>query len=136
MPRAILLFLLVATAVAEDATLNWVVFSKPVYPQMARIANIQGQVTLEIVVHSDGAVKIQKATGHPILIEAAKDSVLHSTLSCEGCGSEPHTFPVTYDFKIDNQPPPPAPVPAPVRIPERQRVRSIRCLYLWSCAMR
>jgi TonB family protein len=133
MPRAILLFLLVATAVAEDATLNWVVFSRPVYPQMARIANIQGQVTLEITVNPDGAVTIQKATGHPILIEAAKDSVLHSTLVCEGCGGESHTFPVTYDFKLDN-PPPPAPS-APVRARPLRRVRSIRCMYLWRCAV-
>ncbi len=123
---------LATNAICQDATLTWIVFKEPVYPQMARIAHIQGRVTLEITLQPDGAVAIERATGHPILVQAAKDSVQESILGYEGCGEESHTFMVAYEFRMPDVAPQIAP-PAPVSARLLHRVRSIRCMYLWKC---
>lgn len=48
----------------------------PVYPQMAKIAHIQGQVVLQCVVNEKGDIADVKAiSGHPILIQSAIDAV-------------------------------------------------------------
>ncbi|HEX4606327.1 MAG TPA: hypothetical protein VH724_20165, partial [Candidatus Angelobacter sp.] len=76
----------------------------------ARIAHIYGPAVLEITVHPDGSITVHEVAGHPILVAAAKDSVEKSKLICDGCGDEPHTFSVKYEFKITD--PPPATIPA------------------------
>ncbi|HWS17709.1 MAG TPA: energy transducer TonB [Candidatus Elarobacter sp.] len=129
---AILLVCIAASAVPQEPRLNWIVFKDPVYPQMARIAHIVGRVTLEIIVHPDGSVTIGNAVGHPILVEGAKDSVQKSKLSCEGCGAEPHSFTIVYEFGFADPLPPPARIVSHPAI-RRQRERSIRCVYLWRC---
>lgn len=48
----------------------------PVYSQMARLAHVQGEVVLNIVVSSEGkVVDVRELGGHPILIQAAIDAV-------------------------------------------------------------
>jgi TonB family protein len=134
MRNAILLLVcLTASAVAQqEPTLTWLYRSDPTYPQMARIAHITGRVILEVTVQPSGEFAISRAIGHPILVQAAKDSVQSAKLRCEGCGDEQHTFSIAYEFKMDD-PPPPSPPVAEVRRVRRQRDRSIRCLYLWRC---
>ena len=49
---------------------------EPQYPQMAKIAHIQGDVVLHILIDSQGHVaKVKQKSGHPILIQAAIDAV-------------------------------------------------------------
>ena len=49
---------------------------EPQYPQMAEIAHIQGDVVLHILIDKEGHVaKVRQMSGHPILIQAAKDAV-------------------------------------------------------------
>jgi hypothetical protein len=98
---------------------------------MARIAHIQGWVTLVVEIGPDGAMIIQNAVGQPILVQAARDAIEHSIVRCDGCGQEAHTFVVVYKFKIDD--PPPEPPPPPVAAKAPQKTRSIRCIYLWRC---
>lgn len=51
-------------------------YKAPDYPQMARIAHIQGDVLLRIRVDKEGRVADEKAVrGHPILIQSALDAV-------------------------------------------------------------
>ena len=46
------------------------------YPQMARIAHIQGNVILQVLIDKQGRVaSIKPISGHPILIQAALDAV-------------------------------------------------------------
>ena len=46
------------------------------YPQMARIAHIQGNVILQVLINKQGHVaNIKPVSGHPILIQAALDAV-------------------------------------------------------------
>lgn len=133
MKNAILVLVCFTASVVaqQEHTLTWLHVSDPTYPQMARIAHISGRVILEITVQPSGEFTVSRAIGHPILVQAAKDSVQGAKIRCEGCGDEQHTFSIAYEFKIDNPPPPP-PV-AKVLPVRRQRDRSIRCLHLWRC---
>jgi TonB family protein len=134
MREALLLLALLATKQPTQASgLRWGEFHEPVYPQMARIAHIYGRVVLQITVQPDGAVTIQEIEGHPILVQAAKDSVQKSKLICEGCGDEPHTFYIKYEFKITDPPQEPSSAAAPPAPIRHSRERSLRCMYLWRC---
>lgn len=63
----------ISTGVAEGLKIHDV---QPTYPQMARIAHIQGDVTLQATISKTGAIENLRATnGHPILIQAALDAV-------------------------------------------------------------
>ena len=49
---------------------------EPQYPQMASVAHIQGDVLLHVLIDKDGHVaKLRAVSGHPLLIQAAKDAV-------------------------------------------------------------
>jgi TonB family protein len=122
---------MVTGAAAQGPSLRWDELHEPVYPQMARIAHIRGRVVLDVTLQPDGTVTIQDVSGHPILVQAVRDSIQKSKLICEDCSGEPHTFSLVYEFKMADPPPPPAVQPRAIR---RYRVRSIRCMYLWRCA--
>ncbi|HEY6351008.1 MAG TPA: energy transducer TonB [Candidatus Angelobacter sp.] len=48
----------------------------PVYPQMAKIAHVQGDVVLQALISKQGTIENLRAiSGHPILIQAAMDAV-------------------------------------------------------------
>ena len=49
---------------------------KPDYPQLARMARIQGTVRLEAVIATDGTIKgLRVESGHPLLVKAALEAV-------------------------------------------------------------
>lgn len=49
---------------------------QPTYPQMARIAHIQGDVVLQATISKNGTIEnLHAIQGHPILIQAAMDAV-------------------------------------------------------------
>lgn len=49
---------------------------QPVYPPLARQTRIQGTVSVNVIVHKDGAVEVQNVgAGHPLLAQAAVDAV-------------------------------------------------------------
>ena len=49
---------------------------KPEYPQLAKMARIQGTVRIEGVIGTDGTIQSLKViSGHPLLIKAATDAV-------------------------------------------------------------
>src|SRR5579864_6375718 len=63
----------ISTGVADGNKIHDV---QPVYPQMARIAHIQGDVLLQATISKSGAIENLRAVqGHPILIQAAMDAV-------------------------------------------------------------
>jgi len=110
---------------------------------MARIAHIQGEVWIELELDQQGRiVGMLPVSGHPILIQAASDSLRKSKFACENCSEETTFFSVAVRFKMDD-PPKTAQAPCPVadeRPPaakrSAQKTRSLRCLYLWRCAAR
>jgi len=49
---------------------------EPTYPQMAKIAHIQGDVILQATISKTGVIEnLRAVSGHPILIQAALDAV-------------------------------------------------------------
>ncbi|HKF21432.1 MAG TPA: energy transducer TonB [Candidatus Angelobacter sp.] len=133
-----LLLILGTTALAQEPRLKWVSRIEPVYPQMAKIAHIQGDVWIELELDPQGAiVSLLPLSGHPILIQAASDSLRKSKFACENCSEESTFFSVAIRFKMDD-PPKPVPQPGPVADASRSapKRRSARCLYLWRCAAR
>jgi len=50
----------------------------PEYPQLAKMARIQGTVRLEAVIAKDGTIEeLKLVSGHPLLVKAAMDAVWH-----------------------------------------------------------
>jgi len=59
--------------VAEGNKIN---APNPSYPQMAKIAHIQGDVVLQATISKNGTIEnLRAVSGHPILIQAALDAV-------------------------------------------------------------
>jgi TonB family protein len=51
--------------------------TNPTYPEEARQEHLSGQVTLEVVISTDGSVKeVKPLNGPPLLVEAARNAVL------------------------------------------------------------
>ena len=63
----------ISSGVMEGQRTHYV---EPTYPQMARIAHIQGDVPLQATISKNGVIENLRAVqGHPILIQAALDAV-------------------------------------------------------------
>jgi protein TonB len=63
----------VSSGVAEGLRTHYV---EPTYPQMAKIAHIQGDVVLQATISKSGVIEnLRGVQGHPILIQAAMDAV-------------------------------------------------------------
>jgi hypothetical protein len=158
MNTALLFGILIIIGVTEQgAKLRWMEFHPPVYPPMARIANLEGPVTVEITIEPNDRVSFQKWTGHPILVQADGESLKLSKLACDSC-AHMTSFTIVFDFRVSSpecgsfglNSSPRAVLdtsthmtistdrycisdPAPDL---EKRVRSLRCLYLWKCATR
>jgi TonB family protein len=143
-------------AVGQEPKLRWEEFHEPAYPQMARVANINGAVTLEFTIARDGTVDVQKSAGHPMLVHASVESLKLSKLACDNCGKVAARFSVVFEFKIATSECGNSSVSSRALLensnhvtvtidrycfidpaPElTKKVRSVRCLYLWKCAIR
>lgn len=61
---------------ASEAARHLLKGSAPEYPQIARIAHIQGKVILQLNITPDGEVtNLRAVSGHPVLIQPAMDAV-------------------------------------------------------------
>lgn len=127
--------------------------ANPVYPPLARQANITGDVQVKLEIRRDGSVQSASVLrGHPMLAPVALSSARQSQYECRGCVSEVATYSLTYSFLIEASPGWPCPEsPGPhttqtanhvtVKAEPRMlslyfsnvRVRSAKCLYLWRC---
>jgi TonB family protein len=150
--------LMIIGAAEQGPKLRWTEFHPTVYPPMPRIANLDGTVTVEITIEPDDTVSLQKSTGHPILVQAAEESLKLSKFACDSCSQRATPFTIVFDFRISSpecgsfglNSSPMAVLdtsthiristdrhcisdPAPVL---GRRVRSLRCLYLWKCSTR
>jgi TonB family protein len=48
---------------------------RPIYPELARQAHIEGRVSLSCAIRTDGTVDKIEVKSHPLLIQAATDAV-------------------------------------------------------------
>jgi len=76
----------------------------PVYPQMAKIAAISGDVSLKVSVHPDGSIEFVTAlSGDRMLVQAAVESANRSQFECRGCSGSTEK-PLLYSFQLSNVP--------------------------------
>lgn len=156
---------LAQSAQSPEVSQNGAVLTKlsdPTYPPLARQARIAGDVDLMLTIRRDGSVESAVVvSGHPMLKQAALDSVQRSQFECQGCGEAVTSYALNYEFQIvtrgfpkdcdTTEKQPAAEVdlehhlvtvsswameicdPASRRI---FKVRSAKCLYLWRCSIR
>jgi protein TonB len=78
---------------------------KPQYPAIARQAHITGKVVLHAIIGTDGRVKkLDVVTGNPMLVEAARNTVLqwvYHPMELNGQASEVDTT-ITVNFTLNN----------------------------------
>lgn len=139
--------------------------SPPIYPQMARIARVAGDVEIELSIRQDGSVESAEVVSGPQLLKAAAlDSARQSKFECRGCGNAVTSYALKYTFQfVDSGPPkdcdqqmteaqPPAEVDSshhrvkvftraiwtcdPASTVTFRLFRSPKCLYLWRCGRR
>jgi TonB family protein len=139
---------------------------QPVYPPLARQANIYGEVIVTVTVHSDGKAGVALQSGHPMLAQAALDSAKQSQFECRGC-STPLPYMLVYTFKQTSEGNCCDGMGAPITVEQgpqayddrslpqtrvtvsaekiclcdpsfttTKKVRSLKCLYLWKCSVR
>ena len=85
---------------AAPGEITVVSLSPPVYPQMALVAHIWGDIRIAVKLRADGTVEsVVPVSGHPILMQAALDSARQTRFACSGC-TEAGTYEMLYSFKI------------------------------------
>ena len=73
----------------------------PVYPPIARVAHISGEVVLALGIRRDGSVESANVvSGPPILRQAALDSAQQSQFECRGCGESATSYSLSYTFRL------------------------------------
>lgn len=138
--------------------------SLPVYPHVARLAHISGDVDLKLEIRQDGVIEsVTVVSGHPLLKQAALNSVQQSQFDCRKCIEPVTAYRVVYTFKLEgesecspkdtrsNERPKEQAYPGVSDAEHRVTVvgldvcivdpavtvtwktRSVKCLYLWKC---
>lgn len=106
---AILVFsIAVAKSASQTAntneTQNNVVLSKlfrPVYPPLALLTRLTGDVELALEVRMDGSLEsVNAISGHPILQDAALDSARRSLFECRDCRGGSQSLHLIYSFQL------------------------------------
>lgn len=84
-----------------SGTVAVVALSPPVYPPMARVANIWGDVSMVVKIRPDGTIEsVAPKSGHPILVQAAVDSARQTRFQCRGCSTGALSYPMLYTLRI------------------------------------
>ncbi len=129
--------------------------SPPIFPPLARMASIVGEVKIEVDIRKDGSVaSTELVSGHPMLKQAALESAQKSLFECQGCSEAVTPYLLTYSFEAKDDG---SCCDAQSRIPEvmqnqahitivsakicicdpaatlTKKIRSAQCLYLWKC---
>jgi len=138
--------------------------SQPLYPPLARQANIYGDVSVAVTVHPDGKTEVAFESGHPMLRQAALDSAEKSRFECRECDSTA-AYQLVYSFRLAKGSDCCSAMSVPARVtlepqgsdqntqqqahitiaadeiclcdPPAQltkKSRSLKCLYLWKCS--
>lgn len=133
--------------------------SPPIFPPLARVARVMGDVEITLQIRQDGSIESAEIvrSASPLLKEAALDSARQSKFECHECTGALTPYSIRYTFGYrnqdccqtqDNSP--------PVGITQSQnhitiltapfctcdpsanivKVRSAKCLFLWHCAKR
>jgi len=73
----------------------------PVYPQLARLAHVDGDVELTLKLKQSGVIEsVDAISGSPLLQQAAKDSAMQSQFECDGCTAASVPYTLVYTFQL------------------------------------
>jgi hypothetical protein len=76
-------------------------FSYPIYPSLAHMSNIVGDVILKVSFRPDGSVEsLAAVSGDPMLTQAALDSARQSQFECRSCVAPDLSQSLIYAFRI------------------------------------
>jgi TonB family protein len=93
-----------AQGVAADLQQKEVVLKelyRPVYPAIARLGRITGDVDLTLNVRQDGSVEsVVVISGHPLLQNAALNSARQSRFECWNCSAAVTPYRLVYTFQL------------------------------------
>lgn len=139
-------------------------FADPIYPPLARQANVHGEVRVDVTVQPDGSSSAEVVSGHPMLKQAALESAKKSEFKCANCTTA-LKYSLVYAFELPTDGNCCAAASVPIHVdqkpesvdqkgrPETHVVisarhfcicdppsdkvpsRSLRCLYLWKCSV-
>jgi len=148
------------SAISADTAQTGVFLAKlhdPVYPPIARTANIYGDVHLTLRIRKDGTIQsVEVVSGPPLLQRPALESAQQSQFKCRACTGDVVAYSLVYTFQFSHEdccnshgsPPkveelqnhiwvtaPPFCFCDPAGM-TTGKVRSAKCLYLWKCASR
>src|SRR5579862_5322492 len=71
--------------------------SKPTFNPLARQANVEGEVIVNVTVRPDGSTEATVVKGHPMLKQAALESAMQSRFECRVC-TAPLSYTLVYTF--------------------------------------
>lgn len=75
--------------------------SQPIYPRLALQARIAAAVVLDVGVRPDGSVdSVALVSGHPMLIDAAKESAKKTIFECKDCHEPSTLYHLAYMFEL------------------------------------
>jgi TonB family protein len=126
------------------------------YPRLALQTRISGDVEIRLEVQANGSVATADVVrGHPLLSQAALENAKQSQFECNNCGEGVRSFRMVYTFElgptsyctekvgyprftqskghvtvVDE----PIGTCDPAGTITYNKVRSVKCLYLWKCA--
>jgi Gram-negative bacterial TonB protein C-terminal len=127
----------------------------PVYPEVVHVANVYGDVELMLQIRQDGSIQsVEVVSGLPLLQRVAVESARQSQFECRACTDGVTPYKLVYSFQLsdgdccNSQSSPKVSAsenhvwvtnshfcfcdPAPTVV---GKVRSLKCLYLWRCAV-
>jgi len=129
---------------------------KPVWPQIAKMGHVSGDVIVRVIIKADGAVeRVDFVSGSQMLQPAVKEAIERSTFRCLGC-TQTEEVSLKYAFRFDRdycgrgepEADPPADAKTVVIRTDRptpyacdseirskaRRNRSWKCAWLWHCS--
>ena len=101
MIRTLVFVLFTFTSASSVAQLCVQRLVAPIYPRLARVAQIQGKVTVEVTVASGGKIVVGKARGPKLLVENSKANLRHWIL-CPDATSQ-RSFTITYTYLLQGR---------------------------------
>ena len=128
----------------------------PVYPQVAHIANVSGDVELMLQIRQDGTIQSVEVVSGPLMLQrVAVESARQSQFECRACSDGVTPYRLVYSFQLSNGDCCNSANSPKVSESENhiwvtnshfcfcdpgaitgRKVRSMKCLYLWKCSVR
>ena len=148
------------TAAAQpDVAIVPIAWPKPVYPQIAQSARVEGEVEVAVDLRPDGSVVVVEVVRSvPLLDQAVTDAARRARFECRGCVDAVNRYSLYVTFKLTGRPDTPVDAVPPLVVSPTQgwvtvvqvpptveandwsvvdrRRRGLKCLFLWRCEAR